>query len=60
MGKLELTLKDEFRRVRRAVEEEFRLRVYVGDILDPNTRTFDGSEIGIDNGLGLGLGLEKT
>src|SRR5438270_11435593 len=45
--KIDLALKDEFRRARSRVEG-YGVRVYIGDVLDPNTGTFDGSEIGID------------
>jgi len=48
MAKLDTSLKDTFRRARRAVEEEYGIRVYIGDVPDPNTGTFDGSEIGVD------------
>ena len=48
ISKLDLSLKDEFRRARRAIEEDFAIGVYIGDIPDPNTGTFDGAEIGID------------
>lgn len=48
MPKLDLALKETFRRARRAVESDFGVRVYIGDVPDPNTGTFDGSEIGID------------
>lgn len=47
-GKIDLALKDSFRRARRAVEEDFGVKVYVGDVPDPNTGIFDGAEIGVD------------
>src|SRR5947209_15729034 len=47
MAKQDLTLKEAFRRCRDAVEKR-SVRVYIGDVTDPNTGTFDGSEIGID------------
>ncbi len=47
MAKTDLALKSVFRRARDRVES-YGVRVYIGDILDPNTGTFDGSEIGID------------
>ena len=48
MAKVDLGLKDAFRRVRATVEDVFGVRVYVGDVPDPNTGIFDGAEIGID------------
>src|SRR5437764_988984 len=47
MPKQDLTLKEAFRRCRDAVEKR-SVRVYIGDVTDPNTGTFDGAEIGID------------
>jgi hypothetical protein len=47
MSKLDLPLKQAFRQVRARVES-YGVRVYVGDVQDPNTGTFDGAEIGID------------
>lgn len=47
MAKVHLALKDAFRRVRARIES-YGVRVYIGDILDPNTGTFDGLEIGVD------------
>jgi hypothetical protein len=47
MAKLDLALKEAFRRARARVES-YGVRVYIGDVLDPNTGTFDGAEIGID------------
>ena len=37
MGKLDLRLKEDFRAVRRAVEDDFGVKVYIGDVPDPNT-----------------------
>jgi hypothetical protein len=48
MPKQDLALKDDFRKARRAVEEDFGVGVYIGDVPDPNTGSFDGMEIGID------------
>jgi hypothetical protein len=48
MPKLDLKAKEDFRKARRAIEEDYGLRVYIGDVPDPNTGTFDGSEIGVD------------
>jgi hypothetical protein len=48
MPKLDLSLKEDFRRARRAIEEDFGVKVYIGDVPDPNTGTFDGAEIGVD------------
>ncbi len=45
--KIDLWLKEEFRRARSRVES-YGIRVYIGDVKDPNTGIFDGSEIGID------------
>jgi hypothetical protein len=45
--KIDLALKDAFRRARNAVES-YGIRVYIGDVKDPNTGIFDGSEIGVD------------
>jgi hypothetical protein len=45
--KIDLALKEEFRRARSRVEG-YGIRVYIGDVKDPNTGIFDGSEIGID------------
>ena len=47
MAKIDVQLKDDFRRARSAVER-YGVRVYIGDVIDPNTGTFDGAEIGID------------
>jgi hypothetical protein len=56
MSKIDLHLKDEFRRARSAVES-YGVRVYIGDVTDPNTGTFDGSEIGIDYANDLEMSL---
>src|SRR5690349_17199659 len=48
MSKINHSLKECFRRVRRVIEDDYAVRVYVGDVPDPNTGTFDGAEIGID------------
>ncbi|MBP9112425.1 MAG: hypothetical protein KBF88_06420 [Polyangiaceae bacterium] len=47
MPKIDLELKHAFRAVRTRVEA-YGVRVYIGDVADPNTGTFNGSEIGID------------
>ena len=47
MPKVDLALKDDFRRARARIET-YGVRVYIGDVKDPNTGTFDGAEIGID------------
>lgn len=47
MSKTDLSIKADLRRVRDRVED-YGVRVYVGDVRDPNTGTFDGAEIGID------------
>jgi hypothetical protein len=47
VSKTDLTLKNDLRRTRDRVET-YGVRVYVGDVRDPNTGTFDGAEIGID------------
>jgi hypothetical protein len=47
VSKTDLALKADLRRVRDCVER-YGVRVYVGDVRDPNTGTFDGAEIGID------------
>jgi hypothetical protein len=56
MPKQDLALKDAFRRARSRVES-YGVRVYVGDVRDPNTGTFDGSEIGIDYANDLEMSL---
>jgi hypothetical protein len=47
VAKIDLGLKEAFRRARERVEG-YGVRVYIGDVVDPNTGTFDGAEIGID------------
>jgi hypothetical protein len=47
VSKNDLAIKSAFRKVRDRVES-YGIRVYIGDVKDPNTGTFDGSEIGID------------
>jgi hypothetical protein len=47
MSKTDLVLKSAFRSARDRVES-YGVRVYIGDVRDPNTGTFDGAEIGID------------
>src|SRR4051794_21232956 len=49
-------MKADLRRVRERVED-YGVRVYVGDVRDPNTGTFDGAEIGIDWANDLELSL---
>lgn len=56
MAKIDLALKDAFRRARARVES-YGVRVYVGDVQDPNTGTFDGVEIGIDYANDLEMSL---
>ena len=56
-GKIDVTLKDAFRRARRSIEEDFLVRVYVGDVVDPNTGIFDGAEIGVDFANSLEMSL---
>jgi hypothetical protein len=56
MPKHDLALKDCFRRSRTRVES-YGLRVYVGDVPDPSTGTFDGTEIGIDYANDLEMSL---
>jgi hypothetical protein len=56
MAKIDVHLKDDFRRARSAVES-YGVRVYIGDVTDPNTGTFDGSEIGIDYANSLEMSL---
>lgn len=55
-GKIDLGLKESFRLVRAGVEN-LGLKVYIGDVLDPNTGTFDGTEIGIDYANDLEMSL---
>jgi hypothetical protein len=47
VSKTDLGIKADLRHARDRVES-YGVRVYVGDVRDPNTGTFDGSEIGID------------
>jgi hypothetical protein len=54
--KVDLALKDAFRRARDRIET-YGVRVYIGDVVDPNTGTFDGAEIGIDWANDLDLSL---
>jgi hypothetical protein len=56
VSKVDLALKETFRRVRSHVET-YGVRVYIGDVIDPNTGTFDGTEIGIDYANDLEMSL---
>jgi len=56
MAKVDLALKETFRRVRGRIES-YGVQVYIGDVLDPNTGTFDGLEIGIDYANDLEMSL---
>ncbi len=56
MPKIDLALKETFRRARARIED-YGIRVYVGDVKDPNTGTFDGTEIGIDYANDLEMSL---
>jgi hypothetical protein len=56
MSKIDSALKDCFRRARARVES-YGVRVYVGDVPDPNTGIFDGAEIGIDYANDLEMSL---
>ena len=56
MAKIDPALREAFRRCRSRIEE-YGVRVYVDDILDPNTGTFDGSSIGIDYANDLEMSL---
>lgn len=56
MAKIDRSLKDAFRRARARVEG-YGVHVYIGDVLDPNTGTFDGAEIGIDYANDLEMSL---
>ena len=56
MSKVDVELKEHFRRARARVET-YGVRVYIGDVLDPNTGTFDGAEIGIDYANDLEMSL---
>jgi hypothetical protein len=56
MAKVNVELKETFRRVRNEVERR-GVGVYIGDVVDPNTGTFDGAEIGIDYANDLEMSL---
>jgi hypothetical protein len=56
MSKVDLALKEAFRRARNRIET-YGVRVYIGDVVDPNTGTFDGTEIGIDYANDLEMSL---
>ncbi len=56
MAKIDVPLKDAFRRARERIES-YGVRVYIGDVKDPNTGIFDGSEIGIDYANDLEMSL---
>jgi hypothetical protein len=56
MSKIDVSLKDAFRRARDKIES-YGVRVYIGDVKDPNTGIFDGSEIGIDYANDLEMSL---
>jgi hypothetical protein len=56
MSKIDLPLKESFRRARSRVES-YGVRVYIGDVMDPNTGIFDGAEIGIDYANDLEMSL---
>ena len=56
MSKIDTQLKDDFKRARSAVER-YGVRVYIGDVEDPNTGIFDGLEIGIDYANDLEMSL---
>jgi hypothetical protein len=56
MSKIDVSLKEVFRRARNRVES-YGVRVYIGDVVDPNTGTFDGAEIGIDYANDLEMSL---
>jgi hypothetical protein len=56
MAKIDLPLKETFRRARAQVES-YGVRVYIGDVQDPNTGIFDGAEIGIDYANDLEMSL---
>lgn len=47
MPKIDCALKEAFRATREAVQHR-NIRVYIADVVDPNTGTFNGAEIGID------------
>jgi hypothetical protein len=54
--KIDLALKDAFRRARAQIET-YGVRVYIGDVKDPNTGIFDGTEIGVDYANDLEMSL---
>ena len=56
MSTVDAQLEDDFRRARSAVER-YGVRVYIGDVADPNTGIFDGLEIGIDHANELEMSL---
>jgi hypothetical protein len=56
VSKVNVELKEAFRRARTEVERR-GVRVYIGDVIDPNTGTFDGAEIGIDYANDLEMSL---
>lgn len=56
MSKIDLALKETFRHARNAIES-YGVRVYIGDVQDPNTGIFDGAEIGIDYANDLEMSL---
>jgi hypothetical protein len=56
MSKIDVPLKEEFRRARDCVES-YGVRVFIGDVLDPNTGCFDGAEIGVDYANDLEMSL---
>jgi hypothetical protein len=56
MSKIDTQLKDAFRRCRARIEQS-GVRVYIDDIIDPNTGTFDGATIGIDYANDLEMSL---
>jgi hypothetical protein len=56
VSKVDVSLKDVFRRTRSRIET-YGVRVYIGDVTDPNTGTFDGIEIGIDYANDLEMSL---
>jgi hypothetical protein len=57
MSKIDERFRDYFRRVKRRVEEGYRIPVEVCDVLDPNTGSFDGSKIWIDYANSLEMSL---
>src|SRR5271154_4675559 len=56
MSKIDSELKRAFADARSCIEQ-YGVRVYIGDVLDPNTGTFDGAEIGIDYANDLEMSL---